>query len=209
MNEGLLFVFSEPGEVDEDEFHTWYDTDHGPARLTVPGVHGGVRYRAADDRTPTWLAVYPMDLAGLDTPRYQELRRRSPYEQGIVSRLATLDRRVYVQRTVTGDAGRDPSPWLLTVALSSTDPAGIERWYAEEHVPLLHAVPGWNRTTCFRRREGAGPDLLAVHELTDPSVFDTESYRQATSTPWRAAVMETVTARERRLLTHHRTITPV
>ncbi|MGH3587076.1 MAG: hypothetical protein ACRDQ0_12210 [Pseudonocardia sp.] len=205
MTEGLLYVLSEPGQVPEDECHTWYDTDHGPKRRTVPGVHGGERYRATDGLLPTWLALYPLDLAALDSPRYRELRTRSPYEQGLVARLATLDRRVY--ELAPGDEpGPARSPMLVTVTLSSTDPDELERWYAEEHIPLLRDIPGWTRTTRFRRREGSGPDLLAVHEITDDSVFATEGYRAATNTPWRTAVMRTVVQRERRVYAHHRTI---
>jgi hypothetical protein len=47
MSAGLFYVYTEPGTVDEAEFHDWYDGEHGPARLTVPGFRGVPRYRAA------------------------------------------------------------------------------------------------------------------------------------------------------------------
>lgn len=56
MTEGLLFVLSEPGTVPEAEVHDWYDNEHAPAWLTVPGINAGVQYRASDGRKPTWLA---------------------------------------------------------------------------------------------------------------------------------------------------------
>ena len=37
MAAGLFYVYTEPGSVDEAEFHDWYDHEHGPARLKVPG----------------------------------------------------------------------------------------------------------------------------------------------------------------------------
>src|SRR5215471_18195044 len=37
MAAGLFYVYTDPGSVDEAEFHDWYDHEHGPARLTVPG----------------------------------------------------------------------------------------------------------------------------------------------------------------------------
>ncbi len=46
MAAGLFYVYTEPGSVDEAEFHDWYDREHGPARLKVPGFGGAYRYRA-------------------------------------------------------------------------------------------------------------------------------------------------------------------
>ena len=36
MTAGLFYVYTDPGTVDETEFHDWYDHEHSPARLTVP-----------------------------------------------------------------------------------------------------------------------------------------------------------------------------
>ena len=33
MSAGLFYVYTEPGTVDEAEFHDWYDNEPGPARL--------------------------------------------------------------------------------------------------------------------------------------------------------------------------------
>ncbi len=53
MAAGLFYVYTEPGSVDEAEFHDWYDHEHGPARLTVPGFGRAYRYRALDEREAT------------------------------------------------------------------------------------------------------------------------------------------------------------
>lgn len=204
--DGLLLVLSAPGAVPLEEFHHWYDTDHAPARAALPGVLGAERYRAADDRDPDWLAVYPLRLAALATPQYAALRVRSPDEAALVERLAALDRRVYARLDGDGPPAPAAAPLLLLVGLTSADPDALDAWYAEEHLPLLAAVPGWGRTTRFRRLEGEGPDRLAVHELTDARAFDNAAYRHAVSTPRRDAVMAGVTARERRLFAHHRTV---
>jgi hypothetical protein len=53
MAAGLLFVYTDvgAGPVAEADYHDWYDHEHGPARLTVPGLTGAVLsepgYRAA------------------------------------------------------------------------------------------------------------------------------------------------------------------
>jgi hypothetical protein len=207
MTEGLLFVFAEPGDVPEAEFHDWYDHEHAPARLRVPGIRTGHRYRALDGEVPSWLAWYELDTDALRSPAYEVARRRSPREQDIVRRLATLDRRVY---TLADDAGTavPAAPVVVCVALSTPDEAGLGTWYRDEHVPLLHRLPGWYRTRRYRLVEGDGPALLAFHEIADVALFETPEYREATSTPWRSAVMKDVTRRERRVFGHHNSVTP-
>ncbi|MEV0066196.1 MULTISPECIES: hypothetical protein [unclassified Amycolatopsis] len=203
MTDGLLCVLSEPGAVGEDEFHDWYDGEHAPARVAVPGVRSGYRYRAIDGATPSWLAWYELDLASLASAEYAAVRRRSPREQSVVERLETLDRRVY---ELTAEYGEQtgPAPVLVAVALTG-DEAALDEWYREEHVPLLLELPGWHRIRRYRRVEGAGPDLLALHEISGVELFDEPGYRHATGTPWRDRVMATVTARERRVFRYHNT----
>lgn len=210
MTEGLLYVLSEPGSVPVAEFHDWYDNEHAPARLSVPGVHNARRYRAADGREPTWMACYDLDLAALASPEYARLRSRSPREQRVVDGLAALDRRVYALLDAHGDEPADPvEPAVcVCVGMSTTDEAAFHDWYLGEHIGLLHSLPGWWRTRRYRRLEGAGPELLAVHDISGTGLFDTDTYRRATSTARRAAVMRTVTQRERRVFRFHRAAQP-
>lgn len=211
MADGLLYVLAEPGAVDEAEFHDWYDGEHAPARLAVPGIRTGYRYRALDGVRPSWLAWYELDLRALASPAYRAARRRSPRERSIVDRLATLDRRVYELTGEYGQRGPDvgPAPVVVSVGLSSNDEPELDRWYREEHVPLLLDVPGWHRIRRYRRVVGAGPDVLAWHEISGVALFDAPRYRTATSTPWRDRVMATVTARERRVFGYHNTVVGV
>ncbi|QPP07628.1 hypothetical protein G4Z16_15885 [Streptomyces bathyalis] len=234
MTQGLLYVLSEPGRVPDEEFHDWYDHEHAPARLAVPGIRNGFRYRAADGLTPTWMACYDLGLDALASPEYARLRTRSPRERRVVEGLAVLDRRVYElidshgSMPADGAGGTDcaapaegPAPTepagpgesaapavALCVAMSTGDEAAFHDWYLGEHIPLLHTLPGWWRTRRFRRVEGAGPDLLAFHDISSTGLFETGAYRRAVSTPLRDRVMRTVTDRERRVFRFHAAVTP-
>lgn len=203
--QGLLFVLSEPGTVVLERFQHWYDDEHGPRRMALEGIHTGERWKAADGAKPSWLATYDIDLDVLETSAYRALREhRSPEEREILGELATLDRRIY--EPVADDGATAGTPGLLlAVSMSHADETELGAWYADEHVPLLLAVPGWNRIRRFRLREGDAPRFLALHELSGPEPLETEAYRAARSTEWRARVMAGVTARERRFFRHHLT----
>jgi hypothetical protein len=205
MAEGLLFVLSEPGSVPTAEFHDWYDGEHGPARMALTGVHTGRRFRGMDGRTPTWLAAYDIDLDVLSTPAYRALReQRSAREQAVIDRLAVLDRRIY---ELIDDHGTTEGPPPVVVCTSMSVPAdreaALHSWYLDEHIPLLHAIPGWLRTRRYRLLDGNAPTHLAFHELSDTTPLETDAYREATTTPRRDEVIRSVTARERRVFAFH------
>ena len=112
--DGLLFVYSEPGAVPAAEFNDWYDNEHGPARLTVPGISAGYRFQALDGQAPHWLAYYEMKSGVLDSPEYKALwAASSAREKSIMSSLAALDRRVY---ELISDSGPAASPKPAVVA---------------------------------------------------------------------------------------------
>lgn len=205
MTAGLFYVYTDPGSVDEAEFHDWYDHEHGPARLTVPGIRNALRYGPLDDLKPPWLALYDLDSPQvIDSPEYQALGpRASDRDKSVGARLATLDRRVYEQISLDGSVN-DPAPVVLAVATSvpaeATD--DLNAWYTDEHIPMLLGVPGWLRIRRFRLTralDAPSPDFLSVHELAGPEVLTEPGYRAAISTPWRDRVVASALSRERRV----------
>jgi len=206
MAAGLFYVYTEPGSVDEAEFHDWYDHEHGPARLTVPGFRGAVRYQALDGEKPSWLALYELDRPEvIDSPGYQALGgRASDRDRAVGAGLAALDRRVYEQISQDGSPPADEAPVILAVATSV--PASAEQdlaaWYEQEHIPMLLQVPGWQRIRRFRlvrALDAPGPDFLSLHELAGPEVLEEPGYRAAISTPWRDRMVALALRRERRV----------
>src|SRR5687767_8126251 len=59
-NKGILLVTMEPPAAIEDEFNDWYDSEHVPERLSVPGFETALRFVCIDG-WPRYLALY--DLA--------------------------------------------------------------------------------------------------------------------------------------------------
>jgi hypothetical protein len=205
--DGLLFAYTDPGRVPLEEFNDWYDDEHGPARLTVAGISAGYRYRAADGQAPPWLALYFMTAGALDSPEYKALgASASAREKSVLSRIATLDRRVYQRVSSDGPDLDGPAPALLLVSISV--PAAAEEdmlaWYTEEHIPMLLEVPGWLRIRRYRLTSGTAPAWLSLHEITGPEVLDEPAYKAAASTPWRNRIVDAAIARERRVFGFHK-----
>src|SRR5258708_7356664 len=68
----LLFVYSDPGAVPAAEFNDWYDNEHGPARLTVPGISAGYRLQALDGLA-AWYTEEPIRML-LAVPGWRRAR---------------------------------------------------------------------------------------------------------------------------------------
>lgn len=226
MADGLLFVYTDPGPVPAAEFNDWYDNEHGPARLTVPGITSGSRFHALDDALPPWLAYYEFRQGTLDSPEYRALAdNASAREKSIMSSLATLDRRVY--ELISDDSapgGDDPPgesdgldgpdglyglagpPVVLAVSLSvpPSAEADLGAWYAGEHIPALLTVPGWRRVRRYRLLEGGAPTYLALSEVESAAVFEQPAYQASVSTPRRNRLVELAIERERRLFGLHK-----
>ncbi|KAJ6631404.1 hypothetical protein B0H10DRAFT_1978572 [Mycena sp. CBHHK59/15] len=76
-------------------------------------------------------------------------------------------------------------------------------WYAEEHIPMLSAVPGWQSSTRFRLMSASlsSSRYLALHTWENLAAFESPEFKAATNTPWRTrVVVEQVNQKERYLL---------
>jgi len=199
---GLLMVLSDPPEGHEQPFHDWYD-QHAAARLSVPGITTAQRYRAMVGE-PQYMASYDLTSCEvLESPAYLALRTdRPPGEQEMLDSLpAPPDRRVYQAREEFLNDGFsiEASTHAVGVWMSVEDPDDLSAWYAEEHVPLLFAVPGWLRCRRFELVEGAGPQCLALHDLASLDAVDDPRGAPARNTAWRDRVVAHRTAYERRV----------
>jgi len=219
----LLLVFTEVGDnLTEAEYHDWYDNEHIPLRLAIPQIRTATRFVAADGAKPLYTATYDLDsLDVLNGTAYKALfSDRSARETDVLKRLEFLDRRLY---TLNEQAPRTVKPGfneykegVTTVFVGIDIAEGHEeefnRWYDEEHTPMLMKVPGWLRSRRFTLQEagatgelkGAGPykappKFLSVHDYEGPDGLTSEEFKAAVSTPWRDEIWKHVLGRERRV----------
>lgn len=221
MSEGLLYVAMAPKPgLSLDQFHEWYNNEHGPTRLRMPYMFtNGLRYRATDGLDPEFLAMYDVTkMAFLETPTYTDLRTyRSPREANTIGQ-------VDVNRRFLDLAGELQSPSfvpaeqlsdkealgrvLIAVEVSLRDAPDAEaetiRWYKEEHNPMLSKISGWLRSRIYRtpaKIEGAVSTpvkIITLHEYAAQNGLEGPEHRAAMSTPWRDAVFSSYIAEKSR-----------
>ena len=163
-NTGLLFVFGEVGtDVRDDEFNgwywlfgeviclnnsvDWYDNEHAPARLTVPGIKNALRYKALDDECPTYIAMYDTESPfTLQSDEYRSLALGASHrERELIRRLDILNRRIYELHMITSrNEELDAPPRFIQVVTAVVDPQ------TEINIEENTMVSGWLRTRSFK-----------------------------------------------------------
>ncbi len=194
MPNGILAVAFDFTTAHADEFHDWYDLEHIPERQRVPGFGRCERFIGVDHPTEA-LAIY--DLDNLDVLRSEAYKavaydNLSPWSKRVTSMCKRLVRFEGTMSTAGARAAPAGAGGFLLNAMNCA-PEGeddFNKWYDEEHLPALAAVPG----TMLARRYVAPTDAvtthkyLAIYHLEDPEVTRTDAWKKAVETPWTARV---------------------
>lgn len=194
MSSAVLFSEMTPDPSRETDFHDWYDHEHIPLRMDVPGFRSAQRYRAAGK--PGYLAVYEMDdLAALKTPAYQQIKNApSERTQRILAGVTGFTR--YLADTI-GEQARPPAgvddvldaPYLYAVffKVPADRRAEFEDWYEHDHIPVLLECADWLAARRLRIADGEPADWthLTLHYLADLRALDSAERARARTTPWR------------------------
>jgi hypothetical protein len=163
---GLLLVTMEPAALTEDEFNDWYDTDHLPGRLAVPGFLSGVRFVTRPPTVPRYLALYDLaDPGVLDSEAYRRISgpNDTPWTHRVLGRVGGYLRIGLAQRH-PGAARLRPDTETLLVAFAA-------HARVPEHVPT--AIPaGATQLRWFAAPDGTAAALVLespAAEAPDPS----------------------------------------
>ncbi|KAI1769932.1 alpha/beta-hydrolase [Hypoxylon cercidicola] len=201
-NPGMLYVTMQPKPgLPIEQFHEWYNNEHGPTRLRLPQIFSnGLRYRAADEKEPSFLAAYDVtSMSHLGTENYTSLRaNRSPREAETIGQVdvkryfwdlvSTKESPLFIPiEQLTDDEAEGIV--LLTVELKLKDTANAEaetiKWYGE-HVNMLSKVSGWLRSRVFKTSSletGVPISFIALHEFAKSNELDDIAYNAAAHSP--------------------------
>jgi hypothetical protein len=79
MAKGIMVVASSPAEGREDEYNEWYNQEHIPALLSVPGFVSARRFRVRGDTDGhKYLAIYELEADDLAAPVADSRNRDTP-----------------------------------------------------------------------------------------------------------------------------------
>lgn len=164
---GFLIVLAKPSPIFEEEFNAWYDTEHVPERLAVPGFLSAVRYVGIEG-TPGYLAVYDTTSSEVfSSPGYLAVSfdNFSPWTKRVTSRA-----RIYRSdgsQIYPGQAQTVPCARLYMVRLRSlkpdAGPAVIEGMRAS-----FEALPQTLQVRVFAYDTGSGVDFIGLVEARAP-----------------------------------------
>lgn len=189
MANGLLFACFDFAGAHDDEFHDWYDLEHVPERLRVPGFLNAERW-IGDDNPNIAVATYDLESPGvLHSPPYNAIGgdNASVWTKRVTAMCQRL-LRFEGEQLVPGNAVAPAGAGGLLVATMNVDPAAeaeFNDWYNAEHLPRLAAVPG---VLCARRYRSpeAAPErkYLALYHLANAGVSRSDAWQQAADTEW-------------------------
>lgn len=173
---GMLFSQMEPPAELEAEFNDWYETEHIPVRLALPGFSRAVRYKECVGGRK-YLAIYEIDdLAVLESPDYNIIKTK-PSER-TARMLKSVKGFTRYTCTLAYDSGSRPERgrYLFAVAfdVSRERKAQLDDWYENEHIPLPMRAVDWLRVRRFKVFSGDGGPWtdIALHELGSLQVMD-------------------------------------
>ncbi|RKK06228.1 hypothetical protein EBE87_18950 [Pseudoroseomonas wenyumeiae] len=86
---GYLLVLMHPPTALEEEFNAWYDTEHVPDRLAIPGFESGTRFHSLAGGAPRYLAFYDLaSVAVIESPEYLRVSfdQATPWTKRITAR---------------------------------------------------------------------------------------------------------------------------
>jgi hypothetical protein len=158
VNAGLLLVMMEPPPALAEEFHDWYDTEHLPERLAVPGIRTATRWVCLHG-WPRFLALYDLDSpAVMDSPAYLAVSGAnfSPWSRRLLPRMIGR-RRVVAQQLAPGDAEGLPQDRVACLVVARTP-----------HPPAAApALPGLLQRRVFRSVDASADawTLLALDRV--------------------------------------------
>jgi hypothetical protein len=184
--QGLLAVWTDIAPEAEREFNEWYNTEHVPQLLGVPGFLSGRRYQAVEGE-PRYLALYELtNVEVLKSDAFRQVRE-SPTEwsKKIIPLFRNTTIGAYRQLFSCRNYPIQEAEFVLTVRLNIPAERETEfnQWYNIDHLPALVSVPGVYGARRYQAVEGE-PKYLAVYEMNDAGVPKSAAWDKARNTEW-------------------------
>ena len=179
---GLMMVWVDVPSEREEEFNHWYNEEHLPELLAVPGVLNAARYEAVMSG-PKHLACYELESPSVvETTAFT---RRTPTEwaQKIGPRVigSNLINNVYQMIHPTDlnpDISSSDMAQALQIGRMDISPENSDewnKWYSGVYVPNYEKVPGCTRGRRWKAVKGQ-PSYAVVYEFEHEKVSESAEW---------------------------------
>jgi hypothetical protein len=186
----ILLVYTDlPDPKYEEEFTAWYDTEHLPQLLSLPGFLDAARY-VATKGGPKYLAAYELESVDvLNSPEFVN-RRRPPWDARMSPRVIgrnytrIVGQQIYPSQVEQPERGMAPALQIGRMSVPESADAEWNDWYNNEYIPGYRKVQGVIYARRFRAVEGEA-GYTTVYEFEHDKVSDSQewAYQQANSSP--------------------------
>ena len=171
--EGMLLVWTDADPAAEEDFNAWYDAEHLPERVGIPGFLTGRRYRAQAGN-PRYFAAYHTENTGvLFSQAYLHLvNNPTPWTQRIMPKFQNTVRSVCSIVRAEGQPFLERQNTALTLRFNPAP--GKEAALREAVSALVTPSPGVARISLCEAAKGdqgtgetalRGPDEVAGFAL--------------------------------------------
>ncbi len=187
----VLFSEMTPAADWEAKFNAWYDREHIPLRMDVPGFAGAQRYKRNER---DYLAVYDMDDADVLASEAYGRVKNNPSEETawMLKSVANFTR--YICAPIGQQASvpveemlEAPVLYPVFFAVPADRADEFDRWYDEDHVPTLLEEKSWLGCRRFEIKSGEPGQFtrLALHYLGSASALESTARIKARESKWR------------------------
>jgi hypothetical protein len=205
-NLGLLVVRMGPTTQDEEEFNAWYDFEHIPQRMALPGFLSGERYVCLQG-APKYVAIYDLRDTGVITGREylaEAGEHFTPWSKRMLARVGSVWSRLDLEQIYPGTLQRR-AEWTgaALYQFGEVDPAALARLAEQLSAPdtllqaraftgisidkpaslLMIEAPAWNLLPAW-----SGAELATV---LGPLARALQSYHVYTKY-WRSNIISTL-----------------
>ena len=208
---GILFLTIQPtADFSPADFHEWYENYIGPFRQAdlASFVANASLYHAIDvergggvDARPEWAAIY--EVTDVSEPAVQEYLKSKDASSGNQSEQDIRQHMKVDARSFELIESWETEEFRKTEDIDAKDEATIivalhvvlkperkgeelERWYSEEHIPMISKVPGWRCTQLFKATSSdceKKNEYLTLHEYSLENGLKGREFKAAVETP--------------------------
>lgn len=152
------------------------------------------------------MTLYDISEASVaDGPEYQAVKDNgSERDKRILRSIKWSSRRsyslIYSQTNSSATASDFPPKFVFVFGLDvkPEKEEDLNKWYEEEHIPMLSKIPGWLRSRRYIlhnnavRGEFNVHKHMAIHDFSKSGYMETEEMKAAGSTPWRDELVKSL-----------------